>query len=77
MLFRTCGETMFTFVGFEVTAVVMQSAIFWDITPYSPLKVNRRFGRTCLRLQNRRISQARNRREACGKQSLLGLLFDP
>jgi hypothetical protein len=28
-------------VGFEVlTAVVMKSSIFWDITPCSPLKVN-------------------------------------
>jgi hypothetical protein len=28
------------FVGFEVlTAAVMKSAIFWYITPYSPLKV--------------------------------------
>jgi hypothetical protein len=33
--------------------------IFWDITPYSPLKVNRQFGRTYrLHLQGRRISQA-------------------
>jgi hypothetical protein len=33
------------FVGFEVlTAVVMRSSIFWNITPCSPLKVNRRFG---------------------------------
>jgi hypothetical protein len=32
-------------VGFEVfTAVVMKSAVFWDITACSPLKVNRRFG---------------------------------
>jgi hypothetical protein len=31
--------------GFEVlTAVVMKYTIFWDITPCSPLKVNRRFG---------------------------------
>jgi hypothetical protein len=31
--------------GFEVlTAVVMKSTIFWDITPCSPLKVNQRFG---------------------------------
>jgi hypothetical protein len=28
-------------IGFEIlTAVVMKSAIFWDITPCSPLKVN-------------------------------------
>jgi hypothetical protein len=26
-----------------VTAVAMKDAIFWDITPNSPLKVNRRF----------------------------------
>jgi hypothetical protein len=33
------------FVGSEVlTAMVMKSNIFWDITPCSPLKVNRRFG---------------------------------
>jgi hypothetical protein len=24
--------------------VVIKSSVFWDITPYSPLKVNRRFG---------------------------------
>jgi hypothetical protein len=34
-------------VGFEVlTAVVMKSNIFWDITPCSPLQVNRHFGGT-------------------------------
>jgi hypothetical protein len=40
------------FVGFEVlTAVVMKSSIFWDITPCSPLKVNRLFGKVvCLHL---------------------------
>jgi dolichol kinase len=60
--FRSCPY----FVGFEVlTAVVMKSAIFWDITPCSPLKVNRRFGGTCLlHLQGRRISRARNERES-------------
>jgi hypothetical protein len=31
---------VFLLVGFEVlSAVVMKSAIFWDITPCSPLKV--------------------------------------
>jgi hypothetical protein len=56
--------------GFEVlTAVVMKSIIFWDITRCSPLEVSRRFGGTCrLHLQGRRISQARNQREAGGKQ---------
>jgi hypothetical protein len=34
-------------VGFEVlTAVVMKSSIVWDVTQFSPLKVNRRFGGT-------------------------------
>jgi hypothetical protein len=31
--------------GFEVLKpVVMKSSIFWDITPFNPFKVNRRFG---------------------------------
>jgi hypothetical protein len=35
--------------GFEVLrAVVMKSTVFCDITPCSPLKVNRRFGGTYL-----------------------------
>jgi hypothetical protein len=34
-------------LGFEVVrAVVIKSSIFWDITPYSPLKGNLRFGGT-------------------------------
>jgi hypothetical protein len=34
--------------GFEVlTAVVMKSSIFWDITSCSPFKANRRFGGKC------------------------------
>jgi hypothetical protein len=51
-------------VEFEVlTAVVMKSTIFWDITPRSPLKFNRRFGGTyCLHLQGRRISRVRYQR---------------
>jgi hypothetical protein len=47
-----------TFKGYEkdeiLTAVTMRSSIFWDITPCSPLKVNRRFGGTHrLHLQGR------------------------
>jgi hypothetical protein len=53
----------------------MKSSILWDITPVSPLKVNRHFGGTCrLHLQVRRISQAKNQR---GGGFLLGLFFDP
>jgi hypothetical protein len=53
------------YVGFEVlTAVVMGSTIFWDITQCSPLNVNRRFGGAyCLHLQGR-ISRARYQRES-------------
>jgi hypothetical protein len=48
------------FVGFEVlTPVVMKSTIFWDMTPWSPLSVNRCFGLTYrLHLQGWRISRA-------------------
>jgi hypothetical protein len=53
-------------VGLEVlTAVVMKSTIFWDITPRSLLKVNRRFGGTYrLHLHGWRISRARNQRKS-------------
>jgi hypothetical protein len=52
-------------VGFEVLrAVVMKSYVFWDITPCSPLEVNRRSGGTY--------------RRACFHTGfLLGLFFDP
>jgi hypothetical protein len=44
-------------VGFEVlTAVVMKSTIFWDITPCDPLKVDGRFtGKYRLHPQGPRI----------------------
>jgi hypothetical protein len=45
-------------------AVVMKSSIVWDITPCSPLNVNRPLGGTYwLRLQVWIISHARNQRE--------------
>jgi hypothetical protein len=37
----------------------VKSSIFWYITPCSELEVNRRFGRSRLHFQNRRISQAK------------------
>jgi hypothetical protein len=45
-------------VGFEVlTAVVMKSSIFRDMTSFIPLKVDRHFEATCrLHLQDRRVS---------------------
>jgi hypothetical protein len=43
----------------------------WDITPYSPLKVNRRFwGTNHVHLQCRRISQAINQHEGNSNQCL-------
>jgi hypothetical protein len=44
------------YVRFEVlTAGIMKSSIFWDITPCIPLKVSGRFSRTCrLHLQGRK-----------------------
>jgi hypothetical protein len=57
-------------IGFEVlTAVVMKSSVFWDITPCSSLKVNRCFGGTCrLHLQDRIISQERDNNKASRKK---------
>jgi hypothetical protein len=50
-------QTKINYVGFEIlTAVVMKSTIFWDVTPCSPLSVNRRFGGTYrLHLLGRKI----------------------
>jgi hypothetical protein len=60
-------------VGFEVlTAVVIKSTVFWDITPCSPLKVNQCFGATYrLHLQGLRISQGRDQREGRWQAELL------
>jgi hypothetical protein len=70
LLTYPAGFNMLFFVGFEVlTADVMNSSIFWDITRCSPFKVNRHFGGTCcLHLHGRRKSQARNQREASTTQ---------
>jgi hypothetical protein len=53
-------------VGIEVlTAMVVDSFIFWDITPFGPVEVNRRFGETyCLQLQGRKVSQISNQQRA-------------
>jgi hypothetical protein len=45
------NRTLHKFLGFEVlTPVVINGPIFWDTTPWSPLKVNRRFGGTHCRV---------------------------
>jgi hypothetical protein len=50
-----------------LAAVVTKSSSRWDMTPYSPVKVNRCFGETCQKGQGRRVRQARNRHEADSK----------
>jgi hypothetical protein len=59
------GWNKTTKVGFEVlTEVVMRGTILWDVSPCSPLKVNRHFGGTyLLHLLGQRISRARDQRE--------------
>jgi hypothetical protein len=47
----------------------MTSFMVWDITPFSPMKVNRLFGGTCrLCLQGRNMTHARNQHEASSKR---------
>jgi hypothetical protein len=47
---------------YKLNFYLMKSFIFWDITPCSQLKVNRRFGGIfCLHIQGRRISHVRTR----------------
>jgi hypothetical protein len=61
-------EIMETFLVLRLevlTPVVMKGSIFWDITPCSPLKINRCFwGTYSLHLQGRRISRARNQHDS-------------
>jgi hypothetical protein len=46
-----------------------RSSVFWDITPCSPLEVNRRFGGILrFHLQGRILSQARNQHKVGSKQ---------
>jgi hypothetical protein len=53
----------------------LRSSIFWDITPCSPLKINRSCrGKRCLPFQDRRISQAKDQHEL-GSKYLLPALF--
>jgi hypothetical protein len=56
---------------------MLKSAIFWDTTSCSPLKINRHFAETYrLHLQGRRISRARNQ-SASRWQAGLCSFFDP
>jgi hypothetical protein len=54
--------------------MVMNSSIFWDMTPCSPLKFNRRFRRTYhLHLQGQRISRTKNQSQSRWQAYLLSL----
>jgi hypothetical protein len=67
------------YVGFEVhTAVVMKSAIFWDIMPCSPLKANRRFGGTSPPSSGLKNKPNKALLATCFHDGfLLGLFFEP
>jgi hypothetical protein len=55
----------------------MKSSVFWDITPYSPLKIKRHFEGICrLHLQGLRVSQARNQHETGIIRLILIFLHD-
>jgi hypothetical protein len=74
-------DLLWNCVGFEVlTAVVMKSTTFWNITQCTLFKVNRSFGGTCrLHLHGRKISRARDQRERRWQAELCfhaGLLLD-
>jgi hypothetical protein len=57
------------FIVFIRGIVQQNNSLFWDITPCSPLKVNRRFGGACrLNRQGQNIRQARNQLEVDSKQ---------
>jgi hypothetical protein len=77
------------YVGFEVlTVIIKKSSVFWNIVPYSLVKLNWCFKVMCpLHLQSLNISQAGNQHEAGSKKCsvyclfhtgfLLGLLLTP
>jgi hypothetical protein len=54
----------------------MNGSVSSDVTPYSPLKVNRRFGETYRRhLQCRQVSQTSSQHDACSKHSSASCLL--
>jgi hypothetical protein len=67
-IFRFLLKTVWK-ISAEIPAFsVVEKFVFWDITPCSPLEVKRLFGGICRPyLQGRRISKARNQREASNR----------
>lgn len=68
---RVLGQLRNLYVGSEVlTAMAMESSVFWGITPCSPMEVSRRFGgKFQLHLEGLRLNQAVNKHERGSKQS--------
>jgi hypothetical protein len=68
-------EPLSCHLGFDIlTAMVIISSIFWDIIFCSPLKVNIRFGGTCvLHVQGLGIGQAGHYRESRCQEGTHGL----
>jgi hypothetical protein len=63
------------FVGLEVlTAVIMKSSVFWDITPYTQIEVHGRFGRKFRLKSSASKIMPRRKRRADSKQNFL-LMF--
>jgi hypothetical protein len=68
------------FVKFDTVdeLLIVKTSIFWDATPCSPLKFNRRFGGIyCLHLQGRRISslKANRKQNRCENLKYYKLIF--
>jgi hypothetical protein len=59
--------------SYKAHVVVKKISVVWDITPWSPLKAKRRFGRTCSFYLQRRISSSCYLLHA---GFLIGLIFD-
>jgi hypothetical protein len=76
-IFTDCPRVL-SIEAYFCRLLLLKSYVFWDVTPCIPLKINWSFGGTWyLHLQDRRISQARNQREAGNKQSSDLLFFNP
>jgi hypothetical protein len=48
---------------------LFKRSVVWDVTPYCPLKISGHFAETRLLMQGRKISEAKNQREAGNEQA--------
>jgi hypothetical protein len=69
LLVWTAQKTLFPVVLPLVKLCGVTCSVFWDVTLYSALKVNRNFrGKYCFHLQGQKIRQARNYCETGSKE---------